>query len=83
MQEDRYLFSAHADERLRERGITSWQVVDGLSRGRLIREREDATPHPVAEVEQELIDASRIKAVWGYARSRGVALLITVHFLDP
>ena len=33
---DRYIVGQHAAERLDERGILEWQVVDGLESGRLL-----------------------------------------------
>ncbi|HMN39807.1 MAG TPA: DUF4258 domain-containing protein [Phycisphaerales bacterium] len=79
---DRVGFSDHADEMLRERKVEAWQATYGLAHGRLILERPADKPNPVAEVEQSLADGTPVKAVWGYQRSRNVALLITLHFFD-
>lgn len=39
VRDERHIFGAHADQRLRERRIMGWQVVAGLDSARLIRER--------------------------------------------
>lgn len=44
---ERYLFSDHADNMLRERSIVHWQVVDGLEHGRLLVDRPAARPKPL------------------------------------
>ncbi|MDB5320787.1 MAG: hypothetical protein JWN40_2418 [Phycisphaerales bacterium] len=79
---DRYIVGQHAAERLDERGILEWQVVDGLESGRLLRERPDDLPNPLVEVAQVLADGTDIKAVWSYIAAAGVAKLVTVHFFD-
>lgn len=82
VKEDRYLFSVHADERLRERAIPSWQVVAGPDEARLIVQRTKAKPNPVVEVEHELPDGTTVKAVWVYLPSSRTAKLVTVHFIN-
>lgn len=77
----RYMIGQHAVERLDERGILEWQVVDGIEQGRFLRERPDGYPHPVVEVEQTLADNTRILAVWAYMESVDYAKLVTVYFL--
>jgi hypothetical protein len=79
---DRYVVGQHAVERLEERGVLEWQVVDGLDHGSLLLERPDATPNPAAEVRQSLADGTEVKAVWSYIVSAGVAKLVTVHFFE-
>ena len=51
----RYLVSQHAAERLEERGILEWQVVDGLAAGEVLVERPRAKPNPKIEVRQLLL----------------------------
>jgi hypothetical protein len=80
--QSRYVVGQHAAERLDERGILEWQVVDGIESGILIIERPDATPNPAVEVRQSLADGSEIKAVWSYLIAANVAKLVTVHFSD-
>lgn len=77
----RYIVGQHAVERLEERGILEWQVVDGIEHGRFLRERPDGQPHPVVEIEQTLADGTHVLAVWAYMRSVDCAKLVTVYFL--
>ena len=78
----RYVVGEHAVERLDDRGILEWQVVDGIERGALIVERPDALPNPAVEVRQLLADGTEIKAVWSHVISMDIAKLVTIHFLD-
>jgi hypothetical protein len=78
----RYLVGQHAAERLDERGVLEWQVVDGIESGELLREDLRATPNPSVEVRQRLADGTEIKAVWSLLISIDTAKLVTVHFLD-
>jgi hypothetical protein len=78
----RYVIGQHASERLDERGILEWQVVDGIESGRLLSERPDALPNPAVEVEEILADGSRVKAVWSHIVRANLAKLVTVHFFD-
>lgn len=78
----RYLVSEHATERLEERGVLEWQVVDGVEQGQLIVERPEATPHPAIEVRQLLTEGTEIKAVWSHVISVDIAKLVTVHYFD-
>ena len=82
VREERYIFSDHADNRLRERGIPHWQIIEGVEHGRLLRQRPAARPNPVIEVEQLLPDGGRVRAVWAYVESVEFATLVTVHFFD-
>lgn len=77
-----YVVGQHAVERLEERGVLEWQVVDGIENGDLLLERPDASPNPAVEVRQVLADGVGIKAVWSYVASLDLAKLVTVHFLD-
>ena len=77
-----YLVGEHAAERLDERGILEWQVVDGIQEGRLLLERPHDLPNPAVEVAQLLADGSEIKAVWSHMVALNVAKLVTVHFAD-
>jgi hypothetical protein len=78
----RYVIGEHATERLDERGILEWQVVDGIESGQLIVERPDARPNPAVEVHQVLADGTPIKAVWSHLISVDFAKLVTIHFFD-
>ncbi len=82
VQDGRYVVSVHAADRLEERGLLEWQVVDGVDAGTLIVERPDDRPNPVVEIEQTLADGIPIKVVWAYLRQADIAKLVTVHFFD-
>ena len=75
-------FSSHADDMLRERKVASWQVIAGVGEGRMLIERPHDRPNPVAEVEQTLADGTPYKAVWAFAKRRGLAVVVTIHFFD-
>ncbi len=77
-----YVVGQHAAERLDERGILEWQIVDGIDSGRLLVERPDDLPNPAVEVAQALADGAEIKAVWSYIQRANLAKLVTVHFFD-
>lgn len=78
----RYVVSQHAAERLDERGVLEWQVVDGIEHGLPLKESPDAVPNPSVEVRQLLADGTAVKAVWSHVVSVDVAKLVTVHFID-
>jgi hypothetical protein len=82
VREGRYVFGAHADERLRERRILGWQVVGGLDSAKLIHERPKAKPNPIAEFEQTLPDGTAFKSVWSWISLDHIAKLVTVHFFN-
>ncbi len=79
---EQFLFTRHATHRLRRRHIPGWQAVSLTMEGRLIRERPDDEPLPVAEVEILLADGTRAKAVWSWSKKDGTARLVTVHFIE-
>jgi hypothetical protein len=79
---NRYLIGEHAAERLAERGVLEWQLVEGLEQGQLIVEHPQAQPNPAIEVRQMLIDGTPVKAVWSCIESIETAKLVTVHYLD-
>lgn len=82
IREERYLFSDHADNMLRERGIIHWHVTHGVDDARLLSERPHTTPNPTVELEQVLPDGVPVKAVWAYVPALDLAKLVTVHFFD-
>ncbi|HEX4053943.1 MAG TPA: DUF4258 domain-containing protein [Tepidisphaeraceae bacterium] len=82
VRNERYVFGAHADERLRERRIAGWQILGGLDTAKILRERSDARPNPVAEFEQPLADGTSVKSVWAWISIERTAKLVTVHFFD-
>jgi len=79
---NRYVVGEHASERLEERGILEWQVVDAIESGRLLLERSGDVPNPAVEVAEVLADGTEVKAVWSYVELANVAKLVTVHFFD-
>lgn len=82
VDEDRYLFSDHADNQLRERLILHWQVIESLRTAIILRERPSDRPNPIVEFEQTLPDGTAIKSVWAFIRRANHAKLVTVHFFD-
>jgi hypothetical protein len=82
VDEGRYLVTKHGAERLRQRGIPMWQVVDGLPGGVPLAERPDDLPFPSVEVREMLPDGTEIKAVWSFVPAAAVAQLVTVHHFD-
>jgi hypothetical protein len=79
---DRYVFSAHADQRLRERRIMAWQIVAGVQHARLLQEKPLEKPNPTVELEQLLVDGTAVKVVWAWMETESAAKLVTVHFFD-
>ena len=82
VEDEKYVVSEHAVERLEERDILEWQVVLALGEGELITERPHDHPNPVVEVRETLPDGAQVKAIWSHLSRSGVAKLVTVHFLD-
>ena len=82
VREQRYVFSDHADNALRERGIPHWQIVAGAEQAQVLSERLQTKPNPTVELEQILPDGVMVKAVWAYVKRLDVAKLVTVHFFD-
>ncbi len=78
----RYFIGAHAGNQLDERGIPDWQVLEGIARATLLRERPQARPNPVVELDQLLPDGTKVKAVWSYLPRHKAAKLVTVHYYD-
>ena len=80
--EGKYVIGQHASERLDERDVMEWQVVDGMEDGILLAERPSAMPNPAIEVRIQLADGVEVKAVWSHLISVDAAKLVTVHFFD-
>jgi len=80
--EGRYVVGEHAVERLEERGILEWQVVDGIELGTLIAETPGDRPNPSVEVRQLLANGTEIKAVRSHLVKVNIAKLVTVHYFD-
>ena len=79
-EQEAYLVSWHADERCELRGIAVWQVVAGLSAGRLVDERPATRPRPTVVVEELLPDGQSIEAVWSWLAETNRCKLVTVYF---
>jgi hypothetical protein len=77
-----YIIGQHASERMEERGIMEWQVVDGFRDCVLLLERPQDKPFPSIEVEESLPDGTEVKAVWSHLSNSDVAKLVTVHYFD-
>ena len=82
VMDGRYVVGQHAVERLDERGVLEWQIVDGIEDATLLSERPNDLPNPSVEVEQVLADGTPVKAVWSLLNSANVAKLVTVHSFD-
>jgi hypothetical protein len=82
VSEGRYVVGQHAAERLEERGLLEWQVVDGIGPATLLSERPGSLPNPSVEVIQILADGSEVKVIWSHLASADVAKLVTVYFID-
>jgi hypothetical protein len=78
----RYVVGQHATERLEERGILEWQIVDGVAGGILLRERPESNPNPAIEVRQLLADGTDVTAVWSVVIAANFAKLVTVYFTE-
>jgi len=78
--DEQYVVGQHAAERLEERGILEWQIVDGVESAEVLTERADAKPNPIVEVRQALADGTEVKVVWSHIVSLDIAKLVTVHF---
>ena len=78
----RYVIGEHASQRLEERLILEWQVVDGVEKAVLMAEDPTAQPNPSVEVRQMLADGTEVKVVWSHLISDDIAKLVTVHFFD-
>lgn len=80
VREDRFVVSLHADERCEERGVSPWQVVEGLETSALLRERPRSQPHPSIVVRTELVDGTEIEVIWSWLEQTQRAQLVTVYF---
>jgi hypothetical protein len=78
--QEKYALSIHVLERLRERKIVQWQVIDGITQAVLLSERPNTLPNPTVELQQQLADGATIKVVWALLSNQQAALLVTVHF---
>jgi hypothetical protein len=77
-----YIIGQHASERMEERDIMEWQVVDGFRDCVLLVERAHDKPFASIEVEELLPDGTEVKVVWSYLPNSNIAKLVTVHYFD-
>jgi hypothetical protein len=82
VEADRFLVSAHADERCEEREIESWQLVTGVADAKLVAEHPSQKPNPTVNVRQQLADGTEVEVVWAWLKPSGRAKLVTVYFPD-
>ncbi|HWB54767.1 MAG TPA: DUF4258 domain-containing protein [Tepidisphaeraceae bacterium] len=80
VQDDRFIVSNHADDRLRERKIKLWQITSEIGNAQLLKERPKDQPNPSVEVMQTLPDGTEVKVIWAWNAHVGGAKLVTVHF---
>jgi hypothetical protein len=77
VRDERYVFGSHADERLRDRKIKGWQIIEGLDAARVLRERPNDHPNPAVEFEQALPDGTMIQTAWSWIATARTAKLVT------
>jgi len=82
IQEDRLVFSLHAENQLSSRGVLRWQAVAGFWDGKLAREHPQARPNPKIVMRQMLPDGAEVVAVWAYVESIERAKLVTLYLED-
>jgi hypothetical protein len=83
VREDRWSISNHAADRLIERDIELWQVIEGFANGQTIAVQPNARPNPTILRRQSLADGSQVVAVWSLEPASRVAKLVTVYFETP
>ncbi len=76
------MVSEHAAERLEERGVLEWQIIDGIRHANPLRERPRDRPNPSVEAELTLADGTAVKVVWSHVVIIDIAKLVTVHFFE-
>jgi len=79
---ERFAISSHAADRLLERDVEIWQIIDGFDRGETVSIDPKAMPNPKILRRQLLADGIEIVAVWSYDRAARVAKLVTIYFED-
>jgi hypothetical protein len=82
VERDRFFVAWHADERCEERGVTAWQLVAGLARAELVRERPKSKPNPSVVVRQILEDGTEVEVIWSWMSAMNQAKLVTVYLAE-
>ena len=80
VREGRYVIGLHASERLEERGIMEWQVIDAMADAVVLREQPDGVPNATANFELLLPDGTAGVAVWAWLPKSRLAKLVTVFY---
>jgi hypothetical protein len=82
IDEDRIVFSVHADNQLVSRKVPRWQAVSGFSSAEFVAAYPKAKPYPKITMRQILADGTPVIAIWSYVRSIRSAKLVTLFFED-
>ncbi|HVS71508.1 MAG TPA: DUF4258 domain-containing protein [Phycisphaerae bacterium] len=82
IRQGRYVIGAHAVERLEERGILEWQVVEAMEHPTYLGERHPGEPYPIAEFQLLLPDGTGVKAAWAWLEKSQVAKLATIFYRE-
>lgn len=80
VKQDRWSLSTHASERLDERNIEWWQIIDGFDGGVTVSIETDALPNPKILRRQSLADGEQVIVVWAFENPYRVAKIVTVYF---
>ena len=80
VESERIVFTVHADNRLLERRICRWQLIEGLAEGEVIQSHSSSKGNPKLVVRQTLPSGEDVVTVWGFLKSTRQARLITVYF---
>jgi hypothetical protein len=80
VREERVVFTVHADERLWERKVERWHLLESFESGAIIQAHRGRRTEAKVLVQQVLPSGEEVIAVWTYVRSIECAKLITVYF---
>ena len=80
VSDDRFVILTHAQVRIEERRVMTWQIIAGLDDATLLRERPADRPFPSVVVRQSLPDGAAVEVVWSYSEQTQQARLVTVYF---
>ena len=77
--DDRVAFTVHADNRIAQRGMVRWHLVESFDHGIVLQSFPQSRPHPTIKVRQVLVDGTSVVVVWAYVRSLRLASVVTVY----
>lgn len=80
LKQDLFRVSLHAQERLAERRVELWQILDGVEDAEVLEERPASRPHPSVVVRQILADGTEVRVVWSFSARLKDAALVTCFF---